>query len=35
MSGVRLLWDFLREALEANRDFLMGDARELMVPEGQ
>lgn len=32
LARVRLLWDFLREALEANRAFLMGEARELMVP---
>ncbi|HSH49704.1 MAG TPA: LysR family transcriptional regulator [Halomonas sp.] len=33
LARVRLLWDFLREALETNRDFLMGSARELTLPE--
>ncbi|RTR06942.1 LysR family transcriptional regulator [Halomonas nitroreducens] len=33
LARVRLLWDFLREALEANRDFLMGESRELVIPE--
>lgn len=33
LARVRLLWDFLREALEANRAFLMGEARELRLPE--
>ena len=32
LARVRLLWDFLREALEVNRAFLMGEARELMLP---
>nr|WP_267957763.1 substrate binding domain-containing protein [Halomonas zhangzhouensis] len=32
LARVRLLWDFLREALEANRALLMGEARELMLP---
>jgi DNA-binding transcriptional LysR family regulator len=33
LARVRLLWDFLREALEINRDFLMGGARRLSLPE--
>ncbi|MEQ5803015.1 LysR family transcriptional regulator [Halomonas sp. H10-9-1] len=33
LARVRLLWDFLREALEANRAFLMGDSRELQLPD--
>ncbi|UYG07108.1 LysR family transcriptional regulator [Halomonas sp. M4R1S46] len=33
LARVRLLWDFLREALEANRDFLMGESRQLVIPE--
>ncbi|WP_290797027.1 LysR family transcriptional regulator [Halomonas sp.] len=32
LARVRLLWDFLREALEVNRAFLMGEARELTLP---
>ncbi|WP_445158389.1 LysR family transcriptional regulator [Halomonas sp. E14] len=32
LARVRLLWDFLREALEANRALLMGEARELVLP---
>lgn len=32
LARVRLLWDFLREALEANRAFLMGESRELVIP---
>ncbi|WP_027966187.1 LysR family transcriptional regulator [Halomonas halocynthiae] len=32
LARVRLLWDFLREALEANRDFLMGRTRQLTIP---
>lgn len=32
LARVRLLWDFLREALEANRAFLMGESRELVLP---
>lgn len=35
LARVRLLWDFLREALEANRAFLMGESRELVLPPGQ
>ncbi|WP_290903802.1 hypothetical protein [Halomonas sp.] len=31
LARVRLLWDFLREALEVNRAFLMGESRELRV----
>ncbi|SEF72060.1 LysR family transcriptional regulator [Billgrantia desiderata] len=33
LARVRLLWDFLREALEANRALLMGEARELTLPD--
>ncbi len=33
LARVRLLWDFLREALDANRAFLMGEADELTLPE--
>jgi DNA-binding transcriptional LysR family regulator len=33
LARVRLLWEFLREALEANRAFLMGEARELTLPD--
>ncbi|MBA2779032.1 LysR family transcriptional regulator [Billgrantia kenyensis] len=33
LARVRLLWDFLREALEANRALLMGEARALVLPE--
>ncbi|MCC5881758.1 MAG: LysR family transcriptional regulator [Halomonas sp.] len=32
LARVRLLWDFLREALEANRALLMGESRELVLP---
>jgi len=32
LARVRLLWDFLREALETNRAFLMGETRELALP---
>lgn len=32
LARVRLLWDFLREALETNRAFLMGETRQLEVP---
>ncbi|MCE8033668.1 LysR family transcriptional regulator [Billgrantia tianxiuensis] len=32
LARVRLLWDFLREALEANQALLMGEARELVLP---
>lgn len=32
LSKVRLLWDFLRDAIGANRDFLMGEAAELTLP---
>lgn len=32
LARVRLLWDFLREALEANRAFLMGEAKALVIP---
>lgn len=32
LARVRLLWDCLREALEVNRDFLMGEARTLTAP---
>ncbi|MGM0692663.1 MAG: LysR family transcriptional regulator [Pseudomonadota bacterium] len=32
LARVRLLWDFLREALEANHAFLMGEAPELICP---
>lgn len=32
LARVRLLWDFLREALEANQPLLMGEARELVIP---
>jgi DNA-binding transcriptional LysR family regulator len=32
LARVRLLWDFLREALEVNRALLMGEARELVLP---
>ncbi|MGQ7247452.1 LysR family transcriptional regulator [Halomonas sp. V046] len=32
LARVRLLWDFLREALEANRDFLMGTGDSLTLP---
>ncbi|MDL4863048.1 LysR family transcriptional regulator [Halomonas elongata] len=32
LARVRLLWDFLRDALELNRDFLMGESRELTIP---
>jgi len=32
LARVRLLWDFLREALEANRAFLMGNASTLTIP---
>ncbi|MEQ6889024.1 LysR family transcriptional regulator [Halomonas sp. CS7] len=35
LARVRLLWDFLREALEANRTFLMGETRELVIPPCQ
>ncbi|NWN82459.1 MAG: hypothetical protein HLX48_05645, partial [Halomonas sp.] len=33
LARVRLLWDFLREALEDNRAFLMGEAKEMVMPE--
>ena len=33
LARVRLLWDYLREALEANRAFLMGEAKEMVIPE--
>ncbi|HIX62373.1 MAG TPA: LysR family transcriptional regulator [Candidatus Halomonas stercoripullorum] len=33
LARVRLLWHFLREALEANQRLLMGEARELVIPE--
>ena len=33
LARVRLLWDFLREALTLNREFLMGDSATLMIPE--
>ena len=33
LARVRLLWDYLREALEANRALLMGEARELVLPD--
>ncbi|WP_111413602.1 LysR family transcriptional regulator [Billgrantia lactosivorans] len=33
LARVRLLWDFLREALEANRALLMGEARALVLPD--
>ena len=33
LARVRLLWDFLREALEANHAFLMGESPELRLPE--
>ncbi|MBE0487560.1 MAG: LysR family transcriptional regulator [Halomonas sp.] len=32
LARVRLLWDFLREALEANRAFLMGESGKLVLP---
>jgi len=32
LARVRLLWDFLREALETNRAFLMGETRTLRMP---
>src|SRR5690554_3899609 len=32
LARVRLLWDFLREALEANQPLLMGEARDLVIP---
>ncbi len=32
LARVRLLWDFLREALEANRAFLMGSTGTLVLP---
>ncbi|MBB3139264.1 LysR family transcriptional regulator [Halomonas organivorans] len=36
LSRVRLLWDFLREAVEANRDLLMGERRgELVIPAAE
>ncbi|MBB3190569.1 LysR family transcriptional regulator [Halomonas cerina] len=34
LARVRLLWDFLREALDANRAFLMGETGDMVVPEG-
>ncbi|XKE46200.1 LysR family transcriptional regulator [Halomonas organivorans] len=33
LARVRLLWDFLREALDANRGFLMGETPHLAIPE--
>jgi DNA-binding transcriptional LysR family regulator len=33
LARVRLLWDFLREALDANHAFLMGEARGLVLPD--
>ncbi|MBF8222006.1 LysR family transcriptional regulator [Halomonas sp. 328] len=33
LARVRLLWDYLREALELNRDFLMGESASLILPE--
>lgn len=33
LARVRLLWDYLREALELNRDFLMGESATLVIPE--
>ncbi|GHE21744.1 LysR family transcriptional regulator [Halomonas urumqiensis] len=32
LARVRVLWDFLREALETNHDFLMGEAPTLTIP---
>ncbi|MDI5983315.1 LysR family transcriptional regulator [Halomonas sp. M4R5S39] len=32
LARVRLLWDFLREALDANRAFLMGSTETLVLP---
>ncbi|MFQ3789059.1 LysR family transcriptional regulator [Halomonas sp. A29] len=32
LARVRLLWDFLREALEVNRGLLMGETDELTLP---
>ncbi|MDR5901879.1 LysR family transcriptional regulator [Halomonas icarae] len=32
LARVRLLWDYLRGALEANRAFLMGEAKEMVIP---
>lgn len=32
LARVRLLWDFLREALDANRAFLMGSTGTLVLP---
>lgn len=32
LARVRLLWDFLREALKANQPLLMGEARKLVIP---
>ncbi|QOR39954.1 LysR family transcriptional regulator [Billgrantia diversa] len=33
LARVRLLWDFLREALELNRALLMGEAGKLVLPD--
>ncbi|WP_346795512.1 LysR family transcriptional regulator [Halomonas sp. Bachu 37] len=33
LARVRLLWDYLREALELNQDFLMGETSQLILPE--
>lgn len=32
LARVRLLWDFLREAIELNRGFLLGESAKLTVP---
>lgn len=32
LARIRLLWEFLRDAAERNRKFLMGEAAELTVP---
>lgn len=32
LSRVRLLWEFLREAIDLNRAFLLGKSRELTLP---
>ncbi|MBH8579357.1 LysR family transcriptional regulator [Halomonas pacifica] len=33
LARVRLLWDYLREALVLNRGFLMGESASLIIPE--
>lgn len=33
LARVRLLWDYLRKALDINKDFLMGITSQLIIPE--